>query len=61
MKGRNILRGILVSATFCAFALLFSTCGGGRQPTFQSGAHDVLVWGKDTPETDLIQQRFQRT
>ncbi len=61
MKGRSILRGILVPIAFCGFTLLMSTCGGGRQPTFQSGAHDVLIWGKDTPETDLIQQRFQRT
>ncbi len=55
MMSKNILRGILISTTLATFTLLFSTCGGARQPTLQSGAHDVLVGGKDTPETGVIQ------
>ncbi len=35
--------------------------GGLTSPAQQSGAPDVLLGGKDTPETDLIQQRLQRT
>ncbi len=48
---------------FRRFALLLalvpvfplSTCVGGREATLQSGAPDVLVGGKDTPETGVIQ------
>ncbi len=58
MEAKRNLRRVLISITFCAFALLTSTCGGGRQPTPQSGVPDVLVGGKDTPETDLIRGRL---
>ncbi len=58
MGAKKILRSVLISTAFCGFTLLFSTCGGGREPTFQPGATDDLVGGKDTPETDLIQQRL---
>ncbi len=58
MGAKRILTRVLVSIAFWGFTLLFSTCGGGRQPTLQSGAPDVLVGAKGTPKTDLIQQRL---
>ncbi len=59
MGTKKTLSAVLISTTFCAFALLFSTCGGGREPTLEPGAPDVFIGGKDTPETDLIQQKLE--
>ncbi len=40
LGAKRILTRVLISITFCAFTLLFSTCGGGRQPSTPPSRRD---------------------